>query len=105
MGQIGFSGRRGATGDVGASAERRNAPEMPIWPTEGRAPAAPGVVARLARCTHIAPHHAPNHGTRERGQTGSVLSKLALDSGGDARPTPNESTNREPLYAKVRVRQ
>ncbi len=50
MGQIGLSGRRGATGDVGASAERRNASEMPICPTEGRTPVRRGVVARLARC-------------------------------------------------------
>jgi len=55
MGQIGFSGRRGAMGDVCASAERRNALEMPSWPTEGRVPAAPGVVARLSVRT---PHRA-----------------------------------------------
>ena len=78
MGHLGFSGRRGATGDVCASAERRNAPEKPNWPTEGRAPVARGRFARLARCTHIALRRAPNHGPRERGQTGSMLSKRAL---------------------------
>ena len=38
MGQIGISSRRGATGDVCASAERRNAREKPSWPTGGRTP-------------------------------------------------------------------
>jgi len=53
MGQIGFSSRRGATGDVCASAERRNVREEPSWPTEGRTPVARGVVARLARCAAL----------------------------------------------------
>ena len=78
MGQIGFSNRRGATGDVCASAERRNACERPIWPTGGRTPADRGVVARLARCTHIARRRAPSYGPRACGQTGAELSKLAL---------------------------
>ena len=90
MDQIGFSSRRGATGDVGASAERRQLREKPSWPTEGRAPVARGRVARLARCTHIARWRAPNHGPRERGQTGSMLSErvLATPQGSTVKPAP-----------------
>ena len=55
-----------------ASAERRQLREKPIWPTEGRAPAAPGVVARLSVRTHIARHRAPRQGPRECGQSDSI---------------------------------
>jgi len=49
-----------------------------MCPTEGRAPAAPRVVARFARCTHIARHRAPSEGLRERGQTDSIKPGKAL---------------------------
>jgi hypothetical protein len=50
MGQMGLSGRRGARRDACASGKRRNAPEGPSCPTEGRVLLRRGVVAHLWRC-------------------------------------------------------
>jgi len=47
---MGLSGRRGARRDAFASGKRRNAPERPSCPTEGRVTLSRGRVALLWRC-------------------------------------------------------
>ena len=75
MGHIGFSSRRGATGDAAHRPSDATHPKSQGAPPKA---ALPQPLASLR--AHIAPHRAPSQGPREPGQSDSIKPGKTLNS-------------------------